>query len=306
MGRLDESCFKLFPVNLPVRHMFSKQRLASVENRDITAQIAQEWQDMSADQRARYQAQADKMQQARNELAQTALAGSAAEEVLDQEMLSASQVKRLNQSRMDINLQRVSEHTAWKQGLGLSDHMSALRPEYLPSVTSTAAFQQLKAEYDSIFNFDASIVPNEKNMPSFLRPCGTCHGGTCQADLGFAEVCCLVSKLHSEVMACRLGTNPFLVCLTIFDVTGKVQTDAEPHWYIVAAVALRPLCHTIIHVHEDFGVLKLSLRDGSLHMGTLHRALRTLMSSFLTRGGSAENMGLKAVGCICAQSTPGS
>eukprot|EP00439_Symbiodinium_sp_Y106_P040833 s1043_g5.t1 len=216
------------------RHMFSKQRLGSLTNRDITAQIAQEWQDMPEDERARFQVEADKMQLARDALAKTALAGSAAEEFVEQEMLSSSQVKRLNQSRVDINLQRVAEHTAWTHGLGLSDHMAALRPDFLPSIATTAAFQQLKAEYDSIFNFDASIVPNEKKTPSFRRPCGTCHGGTCQTDLGFEEVCKLLTKFHSEVLTSRLGANPFLVSLGIFDVTGEVDTDCELSWYIVA------------------------------------------------------------------------
>ncbi|CAE7247860.1 unnamed protein product [Symbiodinium sp. CCMP2592] len=291
---LEHSQVKALVEDASLGHMFSKQRLGTVENRDITAQIAQEWQDMPEDQRARFQVEADKMQLARDELAQTALAGSAAEEFVDQDMLSASQVKRLNQSRVDINLQRVAEHTAWKHGLGLSDHMAALRPDFLPSISTTAAFQQLKAEYDSIFNFDASIVPNEKQMPAFRRPCGTCHGGTCQADLGFEEVCKLVTKFHSEVLACRLGTNPFLVSLGVFDVTGEVDIDWEQSWYIVATVALRPLCHTIVHVHDDFGVLKLTHRDGHVHMGTMHRALRTLMSSFLAKDGAAENMSLKA------------
>ena len=84
--------------------MFSKQRLGSVTNRDITAQIAQEWQDMPEDERARFQVEADKMQLARDALAKTALAGSAAEEFVEQEMLSSSQVKRLNQSRVDYQL----------------------------------------------------------------------------------------------------------------------------------------------------------------------------------------------------------
>ena len=133
-----------------------------------------------------------------------------------------------------------------------------------------------------------------KKTPSFRRPCGTCHGGTCQTDLGFEEVCKLLTKFHSEVLTSRLGANPFLVSLGIFDVTGEVDTDCELSWYIVATVALRPLCHTIVHVHEDFGVLKLTHRDGRLHMGTMHRALRKLMSSFLARDGVAENLSLKA------------
>ncbi|CAE7274608.1 unnamed protein product [Symbiodinium sp. CCMP2592] len=255
------------------KHLFKRSRLASAENRQESKKLAELWRDLPADARERYEEQAREIQAARDELKAKVLSktASAAEEAAEIGVLSTAQVKRLNGCRLDQTLGQVSGHPVWKAGLGLSDHVAALKATLVMSVPDATAMRGIKRQHDEAFSYDPTIVPNPQ-LPKFIRPCCMLHGGTCQCDPHFDLMQRFVKQFHEQLIAERLGGSPTLVEL-------KPGQDETSIWLIVATVALRPQCHIVIYLHSAAGFLHLTMQNGSLAMGTMHRVMRRMLQA---------------------------
>ena len=272
-----------------LRHLWARRRLSADENSSLNKRMADEWKALPQEQKVFFQQQADETQAARLALAKTALETSAMEEADMSERLSLPQIKRLNHTRLDLSLTKISEHSSWNMGLALSDHISALRASLLLDVPNAAALARLKDEYEACFSYDPAIQQNEKNMPAFLRACCAACAGTCKADAGFETVSKMIQQFHSFLQRHKLGGSPFIASLKPL-----VEESVATSWCVVAIVALRPLCHTLCHMFEEGGLLRLSLRDGQLHMGTMHQLLRSIVQSHLARAGDAGTLSVEA------------
>ena len=268
------------------RHVFEKSRLGAVANRQHSSDVAKRWRELSAEEKNKFELQAAEMQAARETLEEQSMQGTTAEETRGQDMLSLAQVKRLNAARLDKTLAQVSGHAAWKHGLGLSDHVSGLRASLVAPVPDSAALQELKQQFDAIFTYDPEIVTNPE-LPRFIRPCCTTHAGVCEADTHFNLVSRLVQQFEDRRKLCRLGGNPFLCQLK------SVEPDSPETWFVVSALALRPLCHIVIHLHRVGGRLELTLKSGAMQLGTLHRVIRALLAQEASKGEDPQNLVLQ-------------
>ncbi|CAE7267145.1 unnamed protein product, partial [Symbiodinium sp. CCMP2456] len=260
------------------KHHFKQSRLGTAENRQETRNLGEIWRNMPAEARARYEEQARELQSARDDLKGKCLSktASAEAEAADTGILSTAQVKRLNGFRLDKTLSQVSEHRVWQAGLGIADHVAALKASLVIPVPDAAAMRGIKRQYEEAFSYDSQIVPNPPTMPKFSRPCCTLQAGTCQCDPCFAVMQRFVKEFHEQLIAQRLGGSPSLVQLT-------PSNDASM-WLIVCTVALRPQCHVVAHLHSLGGSLYLTMQNGSISMGTMHRVMRRMLQA-ASRGG---------------------
>lgn len=261
------------------KHLFKCSRLGSTENRQETRRVGELWRSLSADARERYEEQAREMQAARDDLKGKVLSStsSSTAEAAESAILSQYPVKRLNNSRLDKTLGQVSGHPVWQAGLGLSDHVAALRAKLVMEVPDANAMRGVKRQYDEAFSYDSRVQPNPP-LPKFIRPCCLLHGGTCQHDPHFDMMQCYLKQFHDNLIAERLGGSPTLVEL-------KPDNDQTSTWLIVATVALRPQCHIVIHLHSEHGFLHLTMQNGSIALGTMHRVIRKLLV-VASRGGT--------------------
>ena len=94
------------------------------------------------------------LQVARDELKGRVLSktASAAAEASQTGVLSLSQVKRLNGCRLDKTLRQVSGHPVWQAGLGLANHMSALKASHVIPVPDPTAMRGLSGSSRKLFH----------------------------------------------------------------------------------------------------------------------------------------------------------
>ena len=271
-----------------LRSKFERQRVGSAASVEGQTSVGASWRALSDEQKAKFQLQADEMQAARTALAGNCLeGGSARAEANANELLSTSQVKRLNSTRLDKSLSKVSEHVAWQRGLGISDHNAALRADLVEFRPDADFARQLKDEFDQAFGYDSTIMPNGSSNPQFLRACCGAHAGTCRCDAHFDLVCRLASNFQACVEGHGMGGQPFLVQL----LPGEGRCEV---WFIISAISLRPLCHVALHLYECSDRLRFMLRDGRLHIGTVHQALRALVQQHVNSGAEPEGIQIQA------------
>ena len=243
-----------------------------------------------------FQAKADAMQRERDKLSRTSLSSSNLEDDAASTHLSKAQVKRLSGQRLDQTLTAVSEHPAWASGLGLSDHMAALRPSFVvESGCGKDARMAVLPEFQEAFSYDSEIVKNPDPMPTYRRACCTLHGGICCADRNFGAIAKMVSSFHAQVTKHKLGGSPFIVRLRPSYAEAAGLDAPADNWLLVAAISQRPLNHVLFHLCQSGQQLRCALSSGELKLGTLHRVLRTLLHGVMTQEG-LEEFAVKAMG----------
>ena len=249
--------------------------------------LGDQWKGLSKEEKAVYQERADEMQAARTALSQTALQSRNAQQEADaQSSLSVSQIKRLNGARLEKSLNHVAEHPAWHHGLGLGDHISALRAELVMDCSGNENRADLRAEFDAVFGFDTQILSNPKKSPPFLRACVTAHAGLCCAEPHFSVLQKLASEFDTSLHAKKLGTSPSLV---------RFVSGDHAVWLLLSAVMRRPVSHVGTQVARTGSELRLKLRNGRLQVCTVHQLLRTLLSRHVAGGEAADQLGVEAV-----------
>ena len=268
--------------------------MGSLEQRQQNDSAATVWRNMTADERNSYEARAAEMECKRKEIRRQPLSNhrNALVEASALEGLSASQVKRLTGPRLDATLTGVSKHEVWRHGLGMSDHNSALRGGLVSVPSCRAAMEAMRARHDDFFGYDPAIVPNLPAGPTFMRPCATTEGGTCRLDNGHATFARLLERFDQGLTAQKLGANPVIVLLQ--ELPGP---DAPEHWMIMAGVARRPLCHSVVHLRRDSQDLMFSMQNAALHVGSMQRKLRSVLRGFCNAGGEEDQLRLR-VACL--------
>ena len=238
-------------------------------------------------ERIRFQDRANELQSRRNELKVQPLdQNHSVREEAEKADLSTSQVHRLNHARLNVTLSQVAQHPAWSKGLGLSDHVSALRPQFLTKDSSEETMNKYLAAF---FGYDSKVYANGA-IPSFSRSCMWNHAGVCQTDQYFGMVSFLIPQLdHMLQDHGMIGSGPKLISFS-----GESQDVSTSSW-ILGCVSRKPICHIGVAVHcLRPGVFQIMVRDGVPRVSTMHQAVRAFLHNSSTCGMDANTINIQA------------
>ena len=126
-----------------------------------------------------WQAEANKLQQARSILVQSSLRNAAATGAALEAGLGQDQVKRINCVRLSKTAQDLAGQPVWSSGLGIWNHHAALKPDLVQELDRAT----LASQNRELFVYDPTIVPNPPKLPSFSRSCLWHNAGVCQMDV---------------------------------------------------------------------------------------------------------------------------
>ena len=146
------------------------------------------WKSMSPAERAYWQSEATKINEAREAVAATALGDRQVEQ---ESGLQASQLKRLNGVRLQCTASDLADHPVWQKGLGIATHHAPLKPSLVLDLDT----QHLEAETRRVFAYDPRLIKNPEKFPTFQRSCLWQHAGICQLDPCFDAVRQLVGSM---------------------------------------------------------------------------------------------------------------
>lgn len=134
----------------------SKTQVGTAEAINSNKLVGKAWASLPQTERQQFAVAASRMQAARTQLKARSFGNAKASEEADECNLRESQVHRINHSRLDGTLSLVAEHGAWDQGLALSDHISALRANFLDVVTQ----EEASGWFAQYFGYDSEVFKN--------------------------------------------------------------------------------------------------------------------------------------------------
>ena len=246
--------------------------------------VSKSWRELSAEERGRFQAEADRMQRARVELMSEPLRCDE-----QKDGLRGSQMQRLNNARLDPSLRKISDHCAWQSGLGLGNHVCALKAEHVWS----AKREEINDAFQGIFAYDGSVSANPA-LPAYQQPCCSTGGGVCRSSATFNHVDQLVRQLDATLAGAQLRQSVSLVRLTPLT-EDDVETVAERLWFLVGCVGLRPLVHTVVSLMPaGLNQLAINVEQGRPKISTSHRLLWTALQRHTAAGRSAQDFSAEA------------
>ena len=235
-------------------------------------------------------AEAAKMNASREKLLTTPIASKAVQEAESSD-LRPSQVQRLNQPRLDISLHMVTGHDVWSPGLGLGDHVCALKPSYVCQQTEN--FEAMSEFSKKTLRYDPGIEKNSEDMPNFSRSCLWANSGICSEDPFFNMVKNLVGQFDMVFSNYKLGGSPFIVQ---FKQGMSVPFDSS--WIVIGAATAKPVSYTGVHLYVEQG-LKLSIKTNNNipHVGSVNQLFRDLLQKYShSNNGSQHGFSLKVGG----------
>ena len=87
----------------------------------------------------------------------------------------------------------------------------------------------------------------------------------------------------------KLGSEPLLAHMEL-----RGSGDAPSRtWLVVAGVCLRPLCRSVIHLHQMGDTLQWSVLDGNLRVSAMHRVLQTMLAAHIAAGEDASEISVR-------------
>ena len=258
-------------------------------SKDLHRQIGSAWKHLPVEQKEVFQRKAAEAQAARSALQARALGGTTGGEEAAGSELTKSQAQRLNNARLDGTLESFANHPCWQKGLALGDHICALKASLLlPLDADKGTWRELRSRHSAAFGYDG-CRKNPKPMPSFMRACYTQHAGVCQQQPHFATLQCLVAGFDAGIKTKKLGAEPFLARMAPRGSEDALSTT----WLVVAGVCLRPLCHSVIHMHQMGDALQWSVLNGNLRVSTMHRVLQAMLAGHVAAGEDATEISVQ-------------
>ena len=203
--------------------------------------------------------------------------------------LTQAQVQRLGNKRLDSTLQQVSDHDVWKKGLGLWDHVSALRKDHVLPLADDAT-----ARFQSMFSYDGVVTPNGA-IPSYEHPC-VCHGGgVCRRHDLYEHVARITTQFDSILAQHKLAVSePLLLCIAPEAALSDTE-DPEPSWLMMGCVSRRPIVHYVLPLWKSGPCsLQLLLDRGLPKISTVHRIVLSLLQQHVASGGAADGFAADA------------
>ena len=208
----------------------------------------------------------------------------------DSDGLSRGQKKRLLGSRLNLTLQHVAHHQAWKSGLGLSDHISPLKPELVLDAPEAEIDDKIQ-----VMNFNPLPVPNPTKTPVFKKPCALLYGGLCHRTPHFRYVAQMVGQLHEHLQLLKMDTAEQVV---LFNFRPSTQMSADDlnvplssTWGLLGIIGKKPIAHVFLQfvpfAHEQ---LQLMVRDGMPGITTSHLLFDRMCAEAATNGWEASKL----------------
>ncbi|CAE7291626.1 unnamed protein product, partial [Symbiodinium sp. KB8] len=186
------------------RAEYRSHRIGKDGANSLHKEIAARWRALSPRDKARFKVRAEEMHAQREQLMKEPLSRRKPDSL----ELTQAQVQRLGNKRLDSTLQQVSDHDVWKKGLGLWDHVSALRKDHVLPLADDAT-----ARFQSMFSYDGVVTPNGA-IPSYEHPC-VCHGGgVCRRHDLYEHVARITTQFDSILVQHKLAVSePLLLCI---------------------------------------------------------------------------------------------
>ena len=198
--------------------------------------------------------------------------------ILTRRTRSKSQHKRLGQRQLDQSLHQLATHTAWKSGLGISNHVAALDPKYVQEIDFEEAAERIK----DAFEYDSQPVQNPESMPRLFCSCQESHPGLCKADDCFHHVQTAVQQFQQcleekKVQGCALLKLTVVTAESSSSSSQPSQIVPSTQWFLLGCVSKRPLCHVVgklVPHQEVANIVTPNVREGSWQLQTMHAVLR--------------------------------
>ena len=213
-------------------------------------EITRRWHALSPASKQRYSEKAACLSQSRQKASSAAFNVDKQElEDANSEALSASQMKRLGQRRVDKSLRMVKDHPVWLSGFGLADHISPLRADL---VDNNLTANQVGEEIDKIFAFDRNIVNNTVTSADLLKPCWSSHGGLCCKSQHFEVVEQMMRQLQDNLKQSALDSDVVMLhfqceqTAAASSSTERPLQDVQSMWALLGCTVKRPLSHVLM------------------------------------------------------------
>lgn len=256
---------------------------------------------MSSAAKKKYAEKADRMSAARRVVLRTGLGAedSSACETAEAQPLSASQVRRTRQKRLDTTLNKVVSHCAWQSGLALSDHMAPLRADL---VVDDMKESEVSDEVERIFGFDRAEIENTATTEDLKSPCWTSYGGLCEKSQTYKVVKTLSTQLQSFLKDKKLDACVTLLCFELCsaDDGSDILCD-DSHWFLLGCTICRPLTHVLLKLFpERLCGLTFSKKDGVPDVVTSQQFLNCLVLQHERAAGQWQPDAIQvSVACHC-------
>ena len=273
-------------------------------------EIGDLWSTVSAEERARWQERAEKQQRLRAQLKSKAFVVDETEQDSDfgnveqdepesPVLLSQSQQRRLDGARLDKTLQSVSEHAVWSSGLGLGNHLTPLRPEF---VIDSQTDNELKEGLGDIMGFDRSVIPNLRKPPIFKKACALLTGGVCHCSSHYAVTCSVVNQLQDHIAQAGLEAEVPLCCFEMIPPCATSSSSSSSsstlhclgkYWGVLGNVGKRPVVHIFARYgHTSLNALQLSIVQGEPQIESSHQIVQRMCREFVFAGGTEDKFGM--------------
>lgn len=254
-------------------------KIGSEESKKSLKQMSCAYHELSVAERQQLDTEAAIMNARRQKLLQNPIADQhdASEEAKGAD-LRVSQVHRLNQARLDKTLKQVIDHPAWRGGLGLSDHVSALKAAFVENCQLSDA--EINEDFKQFMSYDPEVAKNT-DTPPFSRPCRWSNGGLCQKEPLFGQVLCLVRQLDEALHARKLGGKPIFLKLTPAEAAASSSSDSLPVWILLGCVSRRPVGQIGICFYAlGNGSFGIKVKNSKPWVETLHQTFLTLLRKY--------------------------
>ena len=269
-------------------------RVGTPQYKSLLQRVKQEWDTLGGEQRAEYEARAHEQNLARAAESRQTLRDAECQDGPSSDVLSSSQRKRLGQVQLNQSLQALAKHEVWNTGLGIGDHVSALKPSLVQSVDPESSVM-------TAFDYLPVAAPNPAEMPHIFCSCAELHPGVCKGETGlFAEVVTMVQQFQRCLEVHKIqGVSLFSLQLDSSSLPSSSSPSGdilEPLWLLMGCVSKRPLSHVmgrlVAHRHVA-DVLTPAVADSLWQLQTLHGILREISKKVLAQGAELRELRIK-------------
>ena len=245
-------------------------RLGTDSNRKRRASIAERWNVLPAQEKIKWQAKANEIEQRRRAVAATSFSDSSVAETSN---LAPSQLKRLYTQRLGKTVKELAEQDVWTCGLGLQNHHSPLRPELVRDLDRA----ELADCYRATFGYDGEMLRNPGKLPTFCRSCMWAHGGIYENQPCFAEAMRLVHQLDTGLHSKHVATSLLVIKL-------QEENTGQTQWFFLGCVCRRPLLHVLARLWPRApGRLALSMTNDVPVLLTSHQMFLSTTRFYLSQ-----------------------
>ena len=261
-------------------------RIGTPEYKAAHASVMADWRSLSERERGIYEAMASRQQATRQEEIQKTLkdAENARADAGQDDSLSAAQKRRLGQQQLNQSLQALASHAVWQSGLGISNHVAALRPAHVQNIDPASSLLEA-------FDYEATAEENPAVMPHMFRSCAEAHPELCKADAHYQHVLLMVQQFQRCLEVHKIESMALFKVEV--NVPGVTTSQIPALWLLLGCVSKRPLSHVFGRLVQHRHVAEVVtpwVEDSAWKLCTLHGVLRCLTRDLAAQGVMADDV----------------